>query len=574
MTSGAGNLHTPGCYDPSHEVASEGADGHMRESHPWGPRLLGRPLPRPFLAWAGLAVATGALLRLVYPTAVVLLGASHSSAALQLVVLSVGLAAASAYATHRATHAVRPAIYGVLGAAARNYPIDAREPSHTRFEAEIARATPSLEACVSQWVPAVLGNLLALPVIAYFAVLHFGLVVTLLLAAGLTTALAIGGAASWRTTAAARRAWRGYQDVARLVERGIRARGELRVHGLGAAYDRHLSERVESWSRHDRLANVQASVSAWSLPLLAVLLGLGALALLGQAPLHAAALMVTAPHRHAVVGGLFALAAFPVVIGLSRNLAHLVIFRPDVEALTGFVRAATVAGDTGDQSTDVDIGAITLEGVRHDFRSDKSAVSVGASFTWHPGESIALVGPSGAGKTTVIRLLVGLLEPDAGSITVASGVSSLRGRVGYLAQYPYFDPAETVADAIHFVVPDVPDDRASELLRRLLGTPTHGPWLERTMERLSAGQRRLVALARVLLGKQTLLVLDEPETSLDPESRERVADALRDAARSRRMLIATHDRTIAGVADRVLRFESHTVSEPPEAALARTSATA
>ena len=78
--------------------------------------------------------------------------------------------------------------------------------------------------------------------------------------------------------------------------------------------------------------------------------------------------------------------------------------------------------------------------------------------------------------------------------------------------------------------------------------------LERTVMSLSVGERRVVALARVLLRKSDLVILDEPEANLDGSLRQRVMTALRDAKSQCRMLIVTHDDAFAAIADRIYRM--------------------
>jgi ABC-type lipoprotein export system ATPase subunit len=85
--------------------------------------------------------------------------------------------------------------------------------------------------------------------------------------------------------------------------------------------------------------------------------------------------------------------------------------------------------------------------------------------------------------------------------------------------------------------------------------------LERTVMSLSVGERRVVALARVLLRKSDLVILDEPEANLDGPLRQRVITALRDAKSQCRMLIVTHDDAFAAIADRVYRMPSKHAAE-------------
>ncbi|MDQ0382188.1 ABC transporter ATP-binding protein [Amycolatopsis thermophila] len=180
------------------------------------------------------------------------------------------------------------------------------------------------------------------------------------------------------------------------------------------------------------------------------------------------------------------------------------------------------------------------------------------------GETVCLLGPSGAGKSTVLHLLLRLYDVDTGRITVdRSDIRdlrrrSLRRRIAFVPQDPWLLDA-TVAENIAFGSAGA--DRAAveeagrqALVDEFVHTLPDGydTTLGEGGVRLSGGQRRRVALARAAVSTAPLVLLDEPTASLDPVSSATVVQAIRGATADRTVLIVTHDRDLAAIADRVV----------------------
>ena len=197
------------------------------------------------------------------------------------------------------------------------------------------------------------------------------------------------------------------------------------------------------------------------------------------------------------------------------------------------------------------------------------------------GETIALVGPSGGGKSTFLRCLNGLESFDAGSVEIAGlplaprtrpddpGLCALRSRVGMVFQgfhlFPHLTALENVCLAavhVRHEAPGAATQRALALLQRV-GLGDRGAARPR---QLSGGQQQRVAIARALAMEPQVLLLDEPTSALDPEMRGEVLSVLRDLAGTCTMLVVTHEMTFArDVASRIWVFDDGRLVEdgPP-----------
>jgi len=209
-------------------------------------------------------------------------------------------------------------------------------------------------------------------------------------------------------------------------------------------------------------------------------------------------------------------------------------------------------------------GRVAFEGVgfRYPARPEMSALD-GFDLAVEPGETVALVGPSGAGKTTVFQLLLRFYDPQTGRVRL-DGVdlaeadpSAIRARLGVVPQ----DPVVFGADAwtnIRFGRPDASDAevRAAALAAScdfIDALPDgFGTFLGEKGVRLSGGQKQRLAIARAILRDPAVLLLDEATSALDAESEQAVQAALARLSRGRTTLVIAHRLATVRRADRIV----------------------
>ncbi len=204
------------------------------------------------------------------------------------------------------------------------------------------------------------------------------------------------------------------------------------------------------------------------------------------------------------------------------------------------------------------------------------------SFAVEPGQSLALVGASGSGKSTIAALATRLLDPDSGVVRLDGHdlrtltLPDVRRHVVLVEQEPVLLHA-TLVENICYVRPDATDQdvrgaaESAGLTQFIESLPNGYETVvgERGLA-LSAGERQRVALARAFLANPTVLVMDEPTAALDPISERLVTEGYRRVMRDRTTILITHRRDLAMQADRVVMLDGARVAETgPPAQLAQ-----
>ena len=186
---------------------------------------------------------------------------------------------------------------------------------------------------------------------------------------------------------------------------------------------------------------------------------------------------------------------------------------------------------------------IELQGLKKTYHSPSGPVEAvrGVDVAVHPGETVALLGPNGAGKTTTVDMLLGLQEPDAGSVSVFGGPPDQAvkaGRIGAMLQVGGVLRDLTVRELVSMMAALFP---APLSVDRTLAMAQLDGLAERRTEKLSGGETQRVRFAVALVSDPDLLVLDEPTVGMDVESRRAFWTTIRElSGGGKTFLFATH----------------------------------
>lgn len=287
----------------------------------------------------------------------------------------------------------------------------------------------------------------------------------------------------------------------------------------------------------------------------------------------------------ATAGGVLAPGALVVILLLSNEA-----FRPvreltalfhqgqtGVAAAEGIFAILNTAPEIVDPARPVGLPSgkpeIRLEGVTFAYDGGERPALRDVSLVVAPGATVAIVGPSGAGKTTVLQLLMRFFDPTAGRLTLGGvdlrdvALAELRSRFAYVGQDTYLFHG-SVAENLLLARPDASHDEvraaaraanADEFVARL--PAGYDTVIGERGLRLSGGERQRIAIARALLKDAPILLLDEPTSSVDAENEEGIQQALRRLAAGRTTIVIAHRLSTVADADRIVVLEDGRVAE-------------
>ncbi|EWM17889.1 ABC transporter ATP-binding protein [Kutzneria sp. 744] len=217
-------------------------------------------------------------------------------------------------------------------------------------------------------------------------------------------------------------------------------------------------------------------------------------------------------------------------------------------------------------------GEITFDDVTFGYLPDRPVIS-GVSLDIRAGETVAFVGPTGAGKSTLAKLVTRFYDPTAGRVLIDGHdlrdlhIESLRRQLGVVPQEPFLF-AGPLRDNIRFAAPEASDDQVWDALRAvgLVEVVERMPQgldtvVQERGQSLSSGERQLVALARAFLAQPRVLVLDEATSNLDLQSETKIEDALDVLLERRTAILIAHRLSTAMKADRIVVVDDGRIVE-------------
>lgn len=204
--------------------------------------------------------------------------------------------------------------------------------------------------------------------------------------------------------------------------------------------------------------------------------------------------------------------------------------------------------------------AVAVRGL--DFAYGRHAVLRNVDATIEAGDFVSIVGPNGGGKSTLLKLVLGLLRPDRGEVAVfGESPERARRRVGYMPQHAHVDPQfpVTVMDVVLMgrlgpgrrMGPYRSHDK--EVAQRALSETNAADLANRRFSDLSGGQRQRVLIARALACEPEMLLLDEPTASLDPGVQDDLFELLQELNKRMTVVLVSHDTgVVSRYVDRIL----------------------
>lgn len=359
--------------------------------------------------------------------------------------------------------------------------------------------------------------------------------------------------------------------------------------GLGGAKDVKLLGRESDFLQQFRIHNDASALVGHRWQALQELprLVLELLGVLGMTVL-VAILLVRGRPVEAVLPtiGLFGAAAFKLMPSVNRILGAFQKIRYVRTAMRTLRSEMTLPSESSIEEAGLS-GSLTLqetialENVTFTYQDADSALFTRLNLTIRVGSSIGIVGESGGGKSTLVDLLLGLLEPEAGRVTIDGGDirGNMRGwqnQIGYVPQFIYLTD-DTVRRNVAFgLAAEEIDDEAVRRALRAAQLESFVAELPQALDtvvgergvRLSGGQRQRIGIARALYHDPAVLVLDEATSSLDTATEEGVMQSVRALKGQKTIVIVAHRLSTVAHCDEVYRLEDGRLQREDTARLA------
>lgn len=236
-----------------------------------------------------------------------------------------------------------------------------------------------------------------------------------------------------------------------------------------------------------------------------------------------------------------------------------IFFTPDSETeLWGDIKPSSIEGK------------IQFSNVGFMYDASGQAVLNRCDFTILPGEAVAILGKNGSGKSTILKLILGMYHRYDGSIRIDNidlhhyHIATLRSKIGIVSQNTFLFKG-SLLDNIRIAYPDASSDRLDEVLalsgcNSLFNDGLETISVEEYGKNLSGGQKQAASIARCLLKETDVLLFDEATTHLDTFTKKVVENAIFNTFKDKTRIIITHDINIAQIADRVLKLEKGTIN--------------
>jgi ABC-type multidrug transport system fused ATPase/permease subunit len=279
----------------------------------------------------------------------------------------------------------------------------------------------------------------------------------------------------------------------------------------------------------------------------------------------------TATEDSLVIVALFGVVAFRMLPSVNRVIASVQQLSIGRAALEGAIEGVELpvpdrkrlAGCVGDP-----FGSLAVSGLQYRYPNVKALVIDIQHLEVRAGESVGIVGPSGCGKSTLVDLLIGILAPVAGTISmngrnIQDVPREWQDRIGYVPQHVYLMDT-TIRRNVAFGLPErsIDDQKVEDSLRnanlwQFVQSLPNG-WNTMVGERgvrLSGGQRQRLGIARALYGRPEVIVLDEATSALDAGTEREIVESFRDIARDRTLIVVAHRMSTLAHCSRLIRLE-------------------